>query len=234
MKNENLAFAIRGKTDRQRKRDAFKQKEKQLIQLDKKETQLYHQKRNLGFELLENPYQKGFKRFFVVREDIAQSKYGEFYNELLTYINSTKYSLRKDFKKSKKIKRKRVYVEISQELESFHDFQFKKIPEKFKPCFWPTLAYHPNFKSFEMKYKFIDPWKYVLKTEPNIITHRRKIDHELEQEISQIENKIERCFLRNKINKAKSKRTKYKEWKVADNKKQIPMYKIIEQNNEQD
>lgn len=233
MKNENLAFAIRGKTDRRRKREAFKQKEKQFIQLNKKESQLYKQRTNLGFELLEKPYQKGFKRSFIVRDDVAQTKYGAFYNELLAYINTTKYSLRKDFKKSKKINRKRVLVETSQELESFHDFQFKIIPEKFKSCFLPTVVYHPNFKSFVIKYKFIEPWKYVLKVEPNMITHRRKIDNELEQEISQIKNKIERCFLRNKINKAKSKRTKYKEWKVAHNKKQIPMYKIIKQKNEQ-
>lgn len=233
MKNETLAFAIRGKTDRRRKREAFKQKEKQLIQLDKKVSQLHKQRRNLGFELLEKPYQKGFKRSFIAREDVAETKYGGFYNELLTYVNTTKYSLRKDFKKSKKIKRKRVFVETTQELESFHDFQFKKIPEKFKPSFLPTLEYHPNFKSFVVKYKFIEPWRYVLKVEPNIIIHRRKIDNELEQEISQIQNKIERSHLRIKMNKAKSKKTKYKEWKVADNKKLIPLYKIIKQNNEQ-
>lgn len=233
MKNEVLAFAIRGKTDRRRKREAFKQKEKQFIQLEKKESQLYQQKRNLGFELLEKPYQKGFKRFFIVREDIAQTKYCSFYNELLAFINTTTYSLRKDFKKSKKIKRKRVFIETNQELESFYDFQFKKIPEKFKPCFLPTLEYHPNFKSFSIKYKFIEPWKYVLNIEPNMITHRRKIDNELEQEIAKLRNKIERSYLRIKMNKAKSKKSKYKEWNVADNKKQIPLHQIIKQNNEQ-
>ncbi len=116
MKNENNFYVIRGKTDRRRKRETIRQKEKQLIQLDKKESQLYTQRNNLGFELLEKPYQKGFKRFFIVREDVAQTKYADFYNELLIYINTTKYSLRKDFRKSKNVKRKRVFVETIQEL----------------------------------------------------------------------------------------------------------------------
>ena len=233
MKNENNFYVIRGKTDRRRKRETIRQKEKQLIQLDKKESQLYTQRNNLGFELLEKPYQKGFKRFFIVREDVAQTKYVDFYNELLVYINTTKYSLRKDFKKSKKVKRKRVFVETIQELESFYSYTFNKIPEKFKQYFLPIEEYHPNFKTFITKYKFIEPWKYVLKIEPNMITQRRKIDIELEQELSQIKNKIERNHLRIRINKAKSKKTNYKEWKVADNKKLIPLFKIVKQEYEQ-
>ena len=172
MKNENNFYVIRGKTDRRRKRETIRQKEKQLIQLDKKESQLYTQRNNLGFELLEKPYQKG-------------------------------------------------------------SYTFNKIPEKFKQYFLPIEEYHPNFKTFITKYKFIEPWKYVLKIEPNMITKRRKIDIELEQELSQIKNKIERNHLRIRINKAKSKKTNYKEWKVADNKKLIPLFKIVKQEYEQ-
>ena len=186
MKDENLAFAIRGKTDRRRTRDAKKKIEKQMIQLDKKASQLYYLERNLGNELLETPYQKGFKRFFEVRKDITQTKYVDFYTELLAIINTTQYSLRKDFKKSKKIKRKRVLVETTQALKSFSEWEFKKIPEKFKFHFIKIEEYSALTKSIEINYVFIESWKYNLKVVPNIITHRKKLDNELASEIKNI------------------------------------------------
>ena len=63
---------------RQKKRKRYADFDKQLIQLHKKEKALYVQKRNLGWQPLHPPVQKGWVRYFVVRDDVAKSKYGEF------------------------------------------------------------------------------------------------------------------------------------------------------------
>src|SRR4051812_19284598 len=90
------------RTARQRKRMQYEDFDKQLIQLDKEEDRLYRQKMNLGWEALHPPVQKGWVRSFILREDIARSRYAFFFEAMLKKINTYEYSWRKDFKRKKK------------------------------------------------------------------------------------------------------------------------------------
>ena len=62
------------KTKRQKKRLVKEDFEKQLIQLNKLQDELWEKKRCLPLVPLAMPYQKGWQRYFVLREDIARSK----------------------------------------------------------------------------------------------------------------------------------------------------------------
>ena len=67
---EILSYRLR--TARQKKRMQYEDFDKQLIQLHEEESALRSQKRNLGWEPLIPPVQKGWKRFFVLRDDVAR------------------------------------------------------------------------------------------------------------------------------------------------------------------
>lgn len=99
--------------------------QKRLIALHKEERALRKQKWNLGWEPLVPPVQKGWKRSFVLREDVARSRYAAFYEGILARINTTLWSHRKDFMKKKRAFGRKKYVVREQFLlkPNEHDFQ---------------------------------------------------------------------------------------------------------------
>ncbi len=192
-----LCYKLR--TARQKKRMQYKDFDKQLIQLHKKQKKLYVQKKNLGWEELNPPIQKGWVRNFIVREDIAISKYGDFFNGILKKINTYKYSWKKDFTKKKRKKGKKIYVIRNQELFKPGEYEFRKmkftaIEQSFFTEVW-ELAWN---KQLIKKYAFTQPWRFVLKTKPNMIAKVRIIDPVVESEIKQIDEYLERNDLKGK------------------------------------
>src|SRR5690606_37296467 len=90
------------KTARQKKRLQKEDIEKQLIRLHRLREKLQQQKNSLPLVPLETPYQKGWKRSYVLRQDVARSRYGSFYQTLLEKINTVIYHHDKHFKTSKR------------------------------------------------------------------------------------------------------------------------------------
>ena len=66
------------KSARRKKRLVKKDVDKQLIRLDKLRHSLTDQIRNLPPIILEKPYQRGWKRLFVLRDDIKRSDKADF------------------------------------------------------------------------------------------------------------------------------------------------------------
>ena len=93
-----LCYRIR--TARQKKRMQYEDFDKQLIALSKEEIILHNH--NPGWEPLTPPVQRGWKRFFVLRDDVARSDDAQFFQNILAKINTEKWSYRKDFKKKKR------------------------------------------------------------------------------------------------------------------------------------
>ena len=86
---------------------------------------------------LDKPYQKGFVRFFVVRDDVKQSKDGDFFEGILKKINTYMYSDNRKFlkKKEKKVRKKdkcrkrteaQVYYFIFLELSKMGTYRQRK------------------------------------------------------------------------------------------------------------
>lgn len=150
---------------------------------------MYERERNLGYEALVPPIQRGWKRSFVLREEFERSRDAAFYIELLKKINNVAYSDHRDFKKKKKRRRKKVYVVRSQHLNELYEWDYhRKLTEREKMHFSvitvPTKHPHITIK----KYVFHDTWLFRLKTEPNMITQVRVVDTLLRQEIDNLRN----------------------------------------------
>ncbi len=200
------------KTAKQKRRAVKKDKEKRLIQLEEKSVFLWRAKQNLPFVNLEEPYQKGWKRFFILREDVARSNVANFFENILQKINTVKYSARKDFKKRKRVKGKKADVLREQFTKPLTQTEFDKLcfTDKETAYFsWELIKQNYSNKYVKMLV-FNEAWRFTLRIEPNIITQEKLIDVQLESEIKELANYIESNNLEPKINKAKSRHTKYK------------------------
>ncbi|OXE99159.1 hypothetical protein BC749_102615 [Flavobacterium araucananum] len=199
------ALCSRFKSKRIKKRVVKEDFEKQLIQLRKLEVELWKKRQDLPLVPLTTPYQKGWQRSFVLREDITRSNDSSFYTVLLEKINTVQFSSEKSFKKKKKRKRKHVYVEKLQSLKEFSESEWRspklELTEKEKIHFYKRERWCPNCKRYKIHYVFREPWRYVFQVRPNMITHTKMIDTVLESEIQLLDNYITNLNLRYKINK---------------------------------
>lgn len=202
---DEYALCTRFKSKRRKERLAKEDFEKHLIQLRKREKELWKKRNDLPLIPLENPYQKGWQRCFVLREDVARSSEAEFYRTLLEKINTWQFSSEKSFKRKKKRKRRNVYIEKIQTVKEFSEWEWKspklELTEKEKVHFYKRERWCSNFKRYKIHYVFNEPWRYVLRVSPYMITHTKMVDSDLESEIQLLENYIVNLDLRNKINR---------------------------------
>jgi hypothetical protein len=207
-----LCYRLR--TARQKKRMVYEDFDKYLIQLDKEEYALNEQKRNLGWEPLIPPVQKGWKRFFVLRDDVAVSKNAEFFQAILNKINTYQWSYRKDFKVKKRRYGKKKYVVKNQKLLQPCQWYFAKLDftDNEKALFHEIFEIEKRGKTPIKRYVFKEPWRFRLKVSPNIITKVRIKDGELESKIDRIENYIKRNDFRKRQEKITRGYFKYKYW----------------------
>ena len=186
---------VRLRSSRTRKRVAKTDYEKYLRQCCDRHAELEKQKRTMPLVPLEKPYQKGYVRFFVVRDDVKRSKLGDFFENLLAKINTYQYADNRKFQKKKKRRGRRIYVPRKQELLSFRQREWEyaiekgKLVEEERKYFLKVERYNPDCKEFETYYEFAEPWRFILRVRPNIITHYRPIDFEIENELAGL-NKV--------------------------------------------
>lgn len=216
-----LCYRLR--TARQRKRMQYKDFDKQLIQLHKKENELYRQHRNLGWEPLLPPVQKGWIRHFVLRDDVAKSRYGEFFEAILKKINTYEYDWKKDFKRKKRKRGRKIYVVKPQYLLRPYEYQFQRIEfteieRQFFTEVWEMDSKRQLFK----RYEFTEPWRFVLRIRANMIDRIRIKDALLESEIRVLINYLERNDLRGKQTKLL-----YGNWKRWSTNKEFKKYNEI-------
>jgi hypothetical protein len=194
-----LSYRLR--TARNKKRMQYEDFYKRLINLHKEERALIKQYRNLGWEPLVPPVQKGWKRVFVLRDDVARSKHAEFYAGILAKINTTQWSHRRDFLKKKRAFGRKKYVERQQFLLKPCEYHFRKLEltEKERQQFHEVWSYERARGPFIKRYVFTEPWRFVLRVQPNIIDKVRKTDPELEARLHEIESYLERNALENVV-----------------------------------
>ena len=209
-------------------RRAKKGCDKQLLKLDRERRKIRKAIWNLGYEDLIPPVQRGWKRTFVLREDVMQDKHAEFYQNILNKINTEQYSYRKDFKIKRRRLRKYRYVAKEQKLEEMTAFYFKKkqFTEAEQALFFQKEEYNPYSKKMEEKYVFAEPWRFVLRVQANIITKVRRRDWELERREKEIDDYIEKNNLQGRLNKLygyRSWRHWNKQWKPIIAKYENPL-----------
>jgi hypothetical protein len=197
------ALSYRLRSARNKKRSQKENFGKRLIQLHKQEVKLWTDRRKLPWVPLAEPYQKGWKRFFVLREDVKRSNNAGFYESMLEKINTIQYSKDKDFKVKKRRMRKRVYEVEKQFLREFNEWEWNssrlRLTEDEKAFFYRKETPGPKNKYIIVKYVYTEPWRFVLQIRPHMITHMKMIDEDLEREVQLLENYIERNDLRHKM-----------------------------------
>lgn len=188
---------------REKKRKIKTAFDKKLLAIWKQQNVLWDKKRNLPLVPLEVPYQNGWIRYFVLRDDVRASVNADFYEHILEKINTNLFSHNKNFTKRKRVRRKKISVPREQFLKklSLYDLNSPKLglTDKEKKLFSERKEYNSYKKGFDIYYYFDEPWRFRLRVRPNMITHRQSIDADLESEMAQLENYIERKFLRHKI-----------------------------------
>ncbi len=186
------------KTKRQKRQALKEDREKQLLEKYYEWIRLRKVKRDLPMIPLQEPYQKGWKRFFVLRPDQLFTQSAAFYSQLLEKINTVAYNSERKFimKVKYRFSRKRVPVEIPQSLKYFDVQEWNdpklNLTEREKALFEPTWHYETQTGMYSTRYMFRDPWRYVLKVSPNIISEVKMMDSELEQQIAEIQNYLDR------------------------------------------
>jgi hypothetical protein len=186
----NWKEQTRLRTISRKKREIIEANDKRIIRLYKEKRELDKRKRELPMIDLNPPIQKGWKRYFVVREDVRRSKQGVFYENLLRKINTTQYSDTKEFKKSTKKCGRRIYEPRKQDLQVIYLYELAKL--KITPaellCFdLKTKVKMINKRIVETYYyEMAEPWRFVLRIRPNLIDKVKAHDNELEQRIDEL------------------------------------------------
>ncbi|MBB3054353.1 hypothetical protein [Mucilaginibacter gotjawali] len=227
-------WPCRLKSARQKKRLVKTDRDKQLIRLDRRHKVLWDQQAKLPWVPLEEPYQRGWKRFFVLREDVKHSPGAEFYEALLPKINTVEYHHDKSFKRKKRRKGKYGYVERKQTLREFDLYWWNSarlnLSEQEKACFTLIETFSIKTRRLEIKYVVTEQWRFVLKVVPNMITHKKLKDSDIEKELAWIDNHIDRHDLAPRINLlTRGRGYRWNRWTCARTKyinkiKNIPRY----------
>ena len=163
---------------------------KELLRNRRRYDEIREAQRNLGYEKLEKPYQKGWDGYWVLRDDIAKSEEGQKLQVLIENFGTTIFSDNKEFKSWSRQERKYVYnkpgfkLVPESEWENFYAWAqkwFVHVPSEDRHSWW-----YPN--GVKRYYKCIIPdWMLVMKKEKHWVTHYKVVDEVLEQELSELE-----------------------------------------------
>jgi hypothetical protein len=235
MDTHELSCRIR--SVRKKKRLVKTDKDKRLIKLSKKRSELWQQQLALPMVPLENPYQSGWKRYFVLREDIAHSPRAEFYTLLLHKINTIEYHHDKTFKRKKRRRGRYGYEIKRQWLRELTPYLWNSskldLSEQERACFSEVETYDIKTRRQEISYVFTEPWRYRLKVSPHMITHKKLLDSEIVSELDQIANHIRIRNLQPRINlltygRGYNGRNYYFSLVKYGRRKKMPKYRSVE------
>jgi hypothetical protein len=168
----------------------YKGFEQALRALDREREELWEKEKELGWAELDVPIMRGWKRYFVLREDVARSKYAIFFQTLLDKINTVDYSSRKDFTTKYRKGGKKLRAVTHQRLKYLGEVNQKKISfsEKERSHFEEREIADRTGKKFIKVLVFTEPWRFSLRIRPNMITKVKVEDRDIESRVSEIDN----------------------------------------------
>ncbi|MEO7312458.1 MAG: hypothetical protein ABIX01_18800 [Chitinophagaceae bacterium] len=214
--SEILCYKL--KTARQKKRDVKTAHERFLLGLHRERMQITEQQKKLGYLDLDPPIIKGWKRYFVLRDDVARSKAAPFYQKILDKINKVEYCNRKDFKrKPKYLKKRKNWEPIKQTVLHPEHSAFVKMnfSEKGKALFEEKYVKHKWRNELVKVYVFKEQWRFVLRIRQKQITKVKAVDELLEQREDEIRDYLEKTNKRNELNRLLGQSNR--RWKDWDN-----------------
>ena len=221
------------KTARQKKRAVKTAKEQYLLGLNRERNKIRIQQSALGYVVLNPPIVRGWKRYFVLREDVARCNDAAFYQNILDKINCIEICKRKDFKTKKKYLRKKGNWElIEQKVKQYEERDFNKcnFSDKVKILFEEKFIKINWRKGLIKVFVFKEQWRFVFKVKPNIITHVKAVDEKLERRSYEIRDYLERTNKQNTLNRLLGH--SIGRWRAWDNSEK-PKYRFDKENLKQ-
>lgn len=226
---EYFVPSSRLKTKQRKRRLQKTDADKNLIGLYKQLKTVREEIRNLGYEELVPPIQRGWKRTFVLRPDLENTKDADFFKSLLQKINTVQYCPRRNFKIKKRRRGKKVYVDKPQSLNDLQEYEYqRKIATDKEKSFFKLEWEYKYSKTRPYKiFVFTEPWRFVLKTEPNMITKAKILDPLLLQKQAEIETLFEQRNLFARLNNLTAGHNTYKyRWDREEKSKYKSLKKI--------
>lgn len=220
-----LETATRFRNKRCRIRAARKDKEKKLLALLREENRLYRIDREAPWVPLTPPVMRGYKRYFVLRPDVQRSKNAAFFEGLLAKINTIQYFYRKDFKVKNRYRGKKILRLREQYLQEPKACWLYKYRFTDKEMRFFEQRIDPKEKGiYSIYYVFTEPWRFILRVRPNMIDKIKVLNPDLESRMQELENKIERNFLRPAICGARNTRFKWHDHSLPKTKEVSPLH----------
>ena len=189
---------LRLMSPRRKKRLKRQDFDKKLIRLYREERAISRRIWNLGYEELKPPVQRGWKRYFVLRDDVSRSEHARLFQGILDKINTVQYSWRRDFKVKHRQRGKKNYVVRTHELERLNESCLKRKKLTSEEMQYFHVQRLPACKpgGDRWLYTFREPWRFRLKIEPHMIKRKRIRDYDLEQRANEIRQYVDRNHLR--------------------------------------
>ncbi len=160
---------------------------KKLVAVWKRLDEVREAQWNLGYEPLEEPYQKGWDAKWVLRKDVSRRDDAEYLEYILERFGVDCWSRNKDFIWWDRCERR--YRDINPKIKRIDRKTWESLPPPCKKWFTKYHDRHGHYCPW-LKYSeyicIIPKYFLVKKITPCIVTHKKVHDEVLEQEYSEL------------------------------------------------
>lgn len=159
---------------------------KKYLEVRRRKREILDAQRNLGYEKLDKPYQRGWDAYWVLRPDISRRDDADTLQAILNTYGSTIWCLNKDFKYWSW--RERKYKYIKPHIGSINWRIYDRLYPQVKKWFTHNPTKDVSNYWYETKYFDCNIPEYFLKMKKvkHWVTHVKVVDELLEQEYAEL------------------------------------------------
>ena len=189
--------------------------EKRIRSLIERNRELSRCRSHPALRKLNEPFQKGWKRLYVLSERACHRTDRQKLEAILPFLNSIRYCQRPDFKR--RGRRSRRLVEIHQPLRVFpaYDWYRKRLPADWLKYFCFVRRHRQTGVD---SYEFALPWLFDLHVEERWITHVRVVDPTVMSELARLDDHMSQHHVWGRY--ARLRGRKWRRWSKGDDPRQ--------------
>jgi hypothetical protein len=220
MDTQNLPYRV--KSARRKRRLVIKDRDKQLLKLDRERQSISKDPEYKTVVPLDKPYQKGWKRLFVLKSEIQRSDKAAFYQGIVDEINEVQYHYDQSFKRPKRkgIWHKYIFKELPK-LHGVSPYHWQanrsRLNDHQRACFTKVEYWNQHYYRWEHHYEFTQPGLFEVAVLPNMVNTITIGDALLAQRVAWIDDHIQNNYLYARLDKLKDG-NRYNGWKNGTEK----------------
>ncbi|HVS90849.1 MAG TPA: hypothetical protein VHE59_02380 [Mucilaginibacter sp.] len=188
-------LSYRLKSARRKRRLVKKDRDKQLLRMQKEYDGLKATRSALPYVPLDEPYQRGWKRLWVLRPEAAKSDKADLYQGILDKLTEVQYHYDQSFKQPKRRGAwHRYYFDKLPKLygigEYYWNNNWHKFTEDQRAYFKPNKYWDDEKCRWKTCYEFAFTELIMIAVVPLIVDKVQLHDNELEQQLAFIDDKL--------------------------------------------